>query len=165
MWALVYDAMELIERRSNHFTLVICYSTLVNRPCCEVSYNWGQWRALNPWWWKWLDLCQLCWRFIAFRPYEFFNFIVILSFQLLACRVASLFLVGHTREYVCIPYVIVRDILHEYLPVVSAWVKVNRHSWWRDGQSLSIRSVKPGLEPWTFSLLGERPTAAPPRAC
>ena len=39
--------------------------------------------------------------------------------QLLTCRVASLFLVGHTREYVCIPYVVVRDILHEYLPLVS----------------------------------------------
>ncbi|KAL5108734.1 hypothetical protein TcWFU_003447 [Taenia crassiceps] len=38
---------------------------------------------------------------------------------LLTCRVASLFLVGHTREYVCIPYVIVRDILHEYFPLES----------------------------------------------
>uniref|UniRef100_A0A183TJZ2 Protein kinase domain-containing protein n=1 Tax=Schistocephalus solidus TaxID=70667 RepID=A0A183TJZ2_SCHSO len=38
---------------------------------------------------------------------------------LLTCRVASLFLVGHTREYVCVPYVLVRDQLHHYLPIES----------------------------------------------
>ncbi|KAM7535413.1 hypothetical protein Aperf_G00000092131 [Anoplocephala perfoliata] len=38
---------------------------------------------------------------------------------LLTCRVASLFLVGHTREYVCVPSNIVRNILHEYFPIES----------------------------------------------
>ncbi|VUZ53633.1 unnamed protein product, partial [Hymenolepis diminuta] len=38
---------------------------------------------------------------------------------LLACRVASLFLVGHTREYVCIPSNIVRNIMHDYFPIES----------------------------------------------
>ncbi|VDO06968.1 unnamed protein product [Rodentolepis nana] len=39
---------------------------------------------------------------------------------LLACRVASLFLVGHTREYVCVPSNIVRNIMHEYFPIESS---------------------------------------------
>lgn len=46
-------------------------------------------------------------------------FMLFCPFQLLACRVASLFLVGHTREYVCIPSNIVRNILFEYFPIVT----------------------------------------------
>nr|VZH97029.1 unnamed protein product [Spirometra erinaceieuropaei] len=107
----LYSAVQTRKRRLRKNPTI----THINRKLPRRDYRLGDRRALDS---RDVEIRQnlLCRRASWSKLEDQF---------LLTCRVASVFLVGHTREYVCVPYVLVRDQLHYYLPIVDSTDVIN----------------------------------------